>query len=161
MQFPRLLAVVSLVTLALATPATSGDNLGTVTCSGAENSEFPLGAGLALKGSASVAANDIEIVLHSIPSREFARLVLGRSGPTLPYGNGNLCIDTGPGLVRLMTMRANSGGRVRGPLDMNAWILPALLQPGTTWTFQVMYRDPQAGNARFNLTNGVEVTFES
>jgi len=32
--------------------------------------------------------------------------------------------------------------------------------PGSTWSFQFLYRDPAGGPAGFNLTNAVELTLQ-
>ena len=35
-----------------------------------------------------------------------------------------------------------------------------LITAGSTWNFQAWYRDPAAGGAFFNLSDGFEVTFQ-
>jgi hypothetical protein len=34
-----------------------------------------------------------------------------------------------------------------------------MFTPGSSWNFQFWYRDPQAGGARFNLSNALHVDF--
>jgi hypothetical protein len=34
-----------------------------------------------------------------------------------------------------------------------------LVAPGSTWYFQAWFRDPAAGGAAFNLSDGLAVTF--
>jgi hypothetical protein len=40
-------------------------------------------------------------------------------------------------------------------VDLNALPAAGQISPGQTWGFQIMYRDPAAGGALFNVTDGL------
>ena len=54
---------------------------------------------------------------------------------------------------------ADGFGDVARPLDLTlppADAGPGMIQAGDTWNFQFWYRDPAAGGAGFNLSDGLE-----
>ena len=52
-----------------------------------------------------------------------------------------------------------SGNVLSHQLDFSAAPSAGRLMPGTQWHFQAWYRDPAAGGAGYNLTDGLSVTF--
>ena len=75
-----------------------------------------------------------------------------------PFGNGYLCISPfPPGIYKMPTQHLGNGTVVRTmaahPADF------VLFTAGSSWNFQFWYRDPPAGNANFNLSDGLHITF--
>lgn len=118
-----------------------------------------LGTELEGRGSASVAADDLEFHASQLPPGALAMLFAGtqsaNSGDGFPFGEGLLCASGA--LRRLEVRQADPAGRASwGPniASDNAW------GSGTTRYFQAWYRDnnSQCGLGN-NLSNGVELTF--
>ena len=84
----------------------------------------------------------------------------GGSQVQLPFGNGTRCVgNSGSGVFRLPVTYANAYGNVEHPVDfLNG--PAAVIQAGDTWYFQSWYRDPAAGGAFFDLTDGLAITFQ-
>jgi hypothetical protein len=53
---------------------------------------------------------------------------------------------------------ANAQGSVARPFDF-ASPAGSIVTPGSTWNFQLYYRDVAGGGAGFNSTNGLQATF--
>ena len=97
---------------------------------------------------------------------EFApRLQAGESGiflygpqqASVPFGNGFLCIAGQIGRLDVV----NATGNVMTFLVDNTSPPSAATQitAGSTWSFQAWFRDPAAGGAFFDLSDGLSVTF--
>jgi len=74
------------------------------------------------------------------------------------FGNGFLCIyPFPPGIYKMPTQNLGTGTIVRSmtthPVDFS------LFTPGSTWYFQFWYRDRFQLPSRFNLSDGLEVSF--
>jgi hypothetical protein len=75
-----------------------------------------------------------------------------------PFGNGYLCISPfPPGIYKMRTQHLLNGNVVRRKTSHPSDFL--LFTPSSTWNFQFWYRDPPAGGANFNLSDGLQVTF--
>lgn len=121
-------------------------------------------------GSASLAADDLE--LRSIGlTLNFACLLLAEGEACTAIGDGYMAVN--PGLYQMGVLRGAvrlvepDGSVTFGPgvvsLVEGNLAAPGLITAGTTWFFQVAYRDEPTspcGN-RFNLTNGLRVTFQN
>jgi hypothetical protein len=75
-----------------------------------------------------------------------------------PFANGYLCISPfAPGIFKMPTQHLGDGTVIlrmsEHPADFGAFT------PGSSWNFQFWYRDPPAGGAFFNLSNGLHVDF--
>ncbi len=116
-------------------------------------------------GSTSVAANDLTLSITDLGhgSSHPYMIFMGGARSSVPFGDGLLCV--GPGATGLVRVKYNQAGAVSGSnfyirywnhiAGENAEILA-----GSTWFFQVWYRDP-AGPCRtgFNLTNALKAQF--
>jgi hypothetical protein len=75
----------------------------------------------------------------------------------VPFGNGYLCINPLGGLYRMtpqpLVDTTVSRSFVEAPAEFS------LVQPASSWNFQFWYRNPAAGGANFNLSNGLRVQF--
>ena len=76
-----------------------------------------------------------------------------------PFGNGTRCVS-GPQVFRLGVETADFFGLLSHSLDNTAPPGPTgQILAGSTWHFQAWFRDPAAGGAAFDLSDGYTVTF--
>ena len=132
-------------------------------CISAGNSAGP-GSWMGASGTTSITANDFQ--LHAggaVPFRP-GLFYYGPDEALVPFGNGFGCVGAGAlGIHRLQPpLLTNILGNASRPLDFTAH--PAnsglgQINPGSTWSFQFWYRDPDAGGSGFNLSDGLRVTF--
>jgi hypothetical protein len=88
----------------------------------------------------------------------FGMFTYGPNQTNTPFGNGTLCISPfNPGIYRMPVQALTAPTMVLAMEDAPGNF--ALINPGSSWNFQFWYRDPQAGNANFNLSNGLHVDF--
>jgi len=122
------------------------------------------GAIMGFLGSTSVSANDFVLAVSGAPFHKPGLFFYGAAQAQVPLGNGTLCVAGGGiGIFRLNPpVVTDAVGNVQRPLDMTAPPANAgagMIQPGDVWNFQFWYRDPSAGPAGFNLSDGLSVTF--
>lgn len=129
-----------------------------------------IGARLITYGSASVAADDLELAVLDLPHTTLGRFYMGAGLAQVPFGNGLLCAGAGGyGQFRFPVQPAQSSGFFGafrfGPgivahSHQNFGALGAI-QPGSTWRFQAWFRDAQNPcGGGFNTSNGTSVTFQ-
>ncbi|TDJ68783.1 MAG: hypothetical protein E2O39_12650 [Planctomycetota bacterium] len=123
----------------------------TAYCQASPNSVGP-GALMAHSGSTSLFADDLVFVANGVPNQP-GIFFYGPDQASIPFGNGMLCV--GGQLVRFDPTTA-SGNTLSAPMD---YAPPAPVRSGATFHFQAWYRDPVAGGAFFNLSDGLTVTF--
>ena len=111
---------------------------------------------LSASGSNSVAANDLAFQAQPVVTTTSGVLFYGNGQTYTPLGNGFRCV---------------AGNLLRGPVALtsngvlsfafNNSVPPAVgnVVAGSTWNFQVWYRDVPAGGALFNLSNGYSIVF--
>ena len=125
-------------------------------CSSNSNSSG-VAASLTWTGSASVGANDLDLVCSGAIGRQSVMFFYGAGQTQQPFGDGFLCV-TGP-IFRLAYATTDRTGGALHALDVGSPPDPAgQITIGSTWFFQVWYRDP-AGFWGFNLTDALEATF--
>lgn len=74
-------------------------------------------------------------------------------------GNGFQCVS-GSALYRFPAGSSSASGSLVHAPDLAAPPIPSgAILPGSTWCFQAWYRDPAAGGASFNLSNGLSIAF--
>jgi hypothetical protein len=119
---------------------------------------FSTGAQIGALGSSSVALDDLELVAQGVPPLHAARFAIGSRQGFAPFGDGYLCLG---GLVRRFPIRFASGaGTVVQPVDYLDPAQPgSLVTPGSTWNFQLFFRDPLGGPLTFNSTDAISITF--
>ncbi|MAF64514.1 MAG: hypothetical protein CMJ84_02480 [Planctomycetes bacterium] len=114
-------------------------------------------ANLGWTGSASVRANDLELLCTGAVPGQSVMFFYGAGQTEQPFGDGFLCV-TGP-IFRLSVGSADVSGGATHALDIGSPSDPAgQITLGSTWFFQVWYRDP-GGPSGFNLTDALEATF--
>jgi len=125
-------------------------------CVSSPNSAGP-GAFIAGEGSQSVVLNEFHLrVTGSVPN-QFGLFFYGAGQLQSAVGNGVLCVS--PPFFRLAPVQANAGGEVLFHLDLAATQGAGLIEAGSTWNFQWWYRDPPAGGAKYDFSDGLEVEF--
>ena len=83
----------------------------------------------------------------------------GAEQTQLPLGDGFHCV-AGTELFRLPVSLADPAGLLATVVDFTDPPSPAgAILAGSTWNFQAWYRDPAAGGAGSNLSDGLSVTF--
>jgi hypothetical protein len=112
-------------------------------------------------GSASVALNALTLSASPCPATQNGLFFYGPNPAQLQFGNGFRCISAGAtGIGRLPIVQADAGGVAAHAVDLTSPPTAAtLITAGTTWYFQFWYRDPSAGGAFYNLSDGVQVDF--
>ncbi|MCB9915082.1 MAG: hypothetical protein H6828_08025 [Planctomycetes bacterium] len=129
-------------------------------CVATPNSAGP-GAEMSATGSTSVLANDFGLRCDGAIPNNVGLFYYGLNAVQVPFGNGVRCVGgttfrLGPPQV------ANGAGTALRAVD-NA-LPPAssgagAFAAGSTFHFQYWYRDPAAGGAAFNLSDGLTATF--
>ena len=122
------------------------------TCEPATNSTG-LGAAIGWSGTTSASAGDLVLRVTDVPPGKAGFFFHGAHAVQLPIGNGLRCV--GGDLVRLGVVVAGANGVVVQAFDAGQHGLDA----GTIRHFQLYYRDPAAGGAQFNYSDGLRVTF--
>lgn len=126
-------------------------------CLAAPNSTG-VGATIAHLGSRSISANTFALTCAHLPPNSTGAFFFGTAQTNSPFGNGFRCV-TG-GVVRLHPyVTANAAGNVASLIDFSAAPVAGVITPGATKYFQFWYRNPAAGGAGFNLSDGLSVTF--
>ncbi len=139
----------------------SGAAVGPLTrfCDAAPSSVGP-GARLEASGSLSVLDDDLQLMATGLPPGAFGLFIRGAESSSFPFGDGLLCVSPfSGGLVRIETVRAAASGvaetaGIHGPPFPGSEIVV-----GTSWTFQLLYRDVLGGPAGFNSTDALRGTF--
>jgi len=127
-------------------------------CTSAPNSSDPNGAQIAYLGSTDVSLNDFTITASSLPQNKTGLFFYGQNQTAqVPFGNGFRCI--GNPIFRLPATTSNVFGDIQWELDMHALPSGGQIAYGQTWNFQCWYRDPAAGGANYNSSNGLSVYF--
>lgn len=138
---------------------TLDDCLGSNYCDVTPNSAGS-GAEIRAAGVQSIDANDFTLITTGAIPNKVGLYFYGPNQVDIPLGNGKLCISP---VVRLNPpIITDSTGVATRPVDFT--VFPAgsganQITPGSTWNFQYWFRDPPAGGAEFNLSNGVQVSF--
>ena len=119
------------------------------------------GGALIATGSSSVAAADLVLsgsgLIPSQPGLYFQGNNAINGGTGTQFGDGLRCV--GGGVIRLQVRFAGGAGASSTTVDL---IAKGGVVPGDTKRYQLWYRDPVSSpcGALFNLTNGIERTFQ-
>ncbi|HEV8112293.1 MAG TPA: matrixin family metalloprotease [Planctomycetota bacterium] len=132
----------------------------TTFCVGNPNSFNPGGAQLSYTGSTFTSNNDFHLVsFGDIPPNKTCLAFYGMNTTiNVAFGNGRRCIANP--FFRVYPVRTSDlFGDVDYQIDLNTLPLGGQITPGQVWGFQMMYRDPAAGGALFNCTDGLITTW--
>ncbi len=127
-----------------------GGGLGTHYCTVNNNSTgFP--ALMAASGSADISNNNFTIEAIQLPPSQFYIFFHGPNQQDIPFGNGRLCV--GAPQTRLNPPQLSTAGGLASRLVNISGFAPGVQN------FQCWFRDPPAGGAFFNTSDGLAVTF--
>jgi hypothetical protein len=112
---------------------------------------------ISAQGSASIAANDLILIAEDLPPSQNGLFYYGPNQIQAPFGNGIRCV--GGGVHRLPVLNSGALGRLSFAVDYTALPASGAILPGSFWNFQAWYRDPIAGGATFNLSDGYAILF--
>ena len=127
-------------------------------CIGAPNTAGP-GATLDWSGSTSLGFNNFTLKAAGCPPGKNAIFFYGHNAtaPT-PFYSGFLC--TGGGIFRLQSLVTSTLGTASYTLDLTAPPNPGgLISAGSTWHFQLWYRDPAGIGGTTNTSDALLVNF--
>ncbi|MFT4543345.1 MAG: hypothetical protein ACI841_004771 [Planctomycetota bacterium] len=132
--------------------------LGNSYCSSTANSTGGA-AVISASGSKSVTANDLVLSASPAPEGEFGIFYYGANQISSAFGNGTRCVG-GANLARY-SVGTITGGALTHAADHTMPPYAAVaITSGSTWNFQAWFRDPSAGGAAFDLSDGLELTFQ-
>jgi len=124
-------------------------------CVGAPNTVGP-GAVMSASGSASLALDNFVLGCSGLPPSTNGIFFFGAMQIQVPFGNGFRCV--GGTIVRFGVQTTTPAGTVQRAIQQMQ--LPGGPIPaGATRDFQFWYRNPLAGGAGFNLSDGLTATF--
>jgi hypothetical protein len=126
-------------------------------CFTSPNTFDPNGSYMGWAGSQFVSNNDFVLIASSVPPNAAGLFFMGLNETFSTFGNGFRCV--GGSVARFSVIHANTFGDAVQNVDMT--VSPALgrIVAGSTWKFQFWYRNPLAGGAGFNLSDGLSVDF--
>ncbi len=133
----------------------------TTYCVAAPNSQTPSGSYISWAGNTSVAANKFTLVATGAVVGQSALFIYGQQPAQVPFGDGFLCLDGSAGVFRILPGLVVVPF-IQYPIDFSAPQFsqgPGALLPGSTWNFQLWYRDTAAAQSGFNLSNALRVQF--
>ncbi len=111
-------------------------------------------------GTPSLSTNDLVLEAQDATPLQSGLFLYGAVEALIPWGDGFLCVA--PPLVRLDVISGDQVGHYTYALDLNS--IPkhpdGSVIAGSTWLFQLWYRDPGGpGLSGFNTSDGLRVTF--
>ncbi len=135
---------------------TENTGIGAAYCAATANSSGAA-AQISASGSTSVAANDLVLSAGPVPANQFGVFYYGNIQRQTSFGNGISCIASSGTIVRL-PVQSTGAGTLTTAVDNTP--LAGTITAGSTWNFQAWFRDPAAGGAFYNLSNGLNLTFQ-
>ena len=119
------------------------------------------GAFVYADGTTSVAVNDFNIGAVGAVPNQFGLFYYGSNQALVPFGDGIRCVGGSTFRLGPPQLTDNFGEQLR-PIDLTAPPAssgPGALSSGSTWNFQLWYRDPFGLGSGFNLSDGISATF--
>lgn len=121
------------------------------------------GGVLSADGTTSLVADDLVLTASRLPAHQLAVLWLGATQVDLAFGDGRRCVGSEPGgFFRYAAASASAhGSMMLGPglFAGASGCGTCAFTPGSTWNFQLAYRDPFGPcGAGLNATNALAVT---
>ena len=114
-----------------------------------------------LHGGTSVSANATMLTATGCAPDQFGAFLYGATQVQYPFFDGTLCVSPfGQGLMRVPgTIVTSDQGDVRKPVDLTAMDPLTPMSVGSTWNFQLIFRDVGPNGPTANLTDALSVTF--
>ena len=108
----------------------------------------------------SVCQNQMCLSVFDVPADVTGLFFYGGKPTQVPMANGFLCVSPfHPGLYRLPTVKTDIYNSAHLQLDFPTLPAAGKIKAGSTWYFQFWFRDPLAGGAGSNFSDGVKITF--
>lgn len=119
---------------------------------------YSSGALIQAQGSNSIAFNGFGLLATGVPPGHAGRFALSTKQTQIPFGDGVLCLA---GVVRRFPIVwGDANGAASYAVDFGDTTQPGyLISAGSTWNFQLIFRDPLGGPLTFNTSDAVSVTF--
>jgi hypothetical protein len=139
----------------------TSDAVGSNYCIAAQNSTGSP-APMSASGSSRLSQNDLVLAAGPVAQSQLGLFYYGPEQILFPFGDGFRCVGAGVlGTFRLYPpVAADATGTLLCPVDSTSPPSAAgTLNAGSTWNFQTWYRDPDAGGAGFNLSDGFSIYF--
>lgn len=117
-----------------------------------------LAAQMTVQGSASLFANDLVLGAVNVPAGKPGIFLMGTTEIVgFPYGDGFYCVG---GMVSNVypVVFADASGQLTSAID-NTLPAYASLTPGSTYSFQALFRDHAPFGSGLNLSDGMTITF--
>ncbi|MEZ6021781.1 MAG: hypothetical protein R3F17_17325 [Planctomycetota bacterium] len=109
-------------------------------------------------GSTQISQDQFILGAYSVPAGSFGLFVYGQDQTAFPAGDGTFCMQNN--WQRLPIVQADPFGLVSHALDFQNPPQPTgMITAGSTWGFQLWYRDTGFGQAGYNFTDALSVTF--
>ncbi len=138
---------------ALGTPVCEASNY----CVSTPNT-YSSGALIQAGGSNSIALNSFTLSANGVPPGHAGRFAFSTRQTQIPFGDGVLCL--GNPVRRFPIVWGDANGAASYDVDFNNTSQPGyLITAGSTWNFQLIFRDPLGGPLTFNTSDAVSVTF--
>lgn len=126
-------------------------------CVTSPNSVGP-GAFISASGTTSFGANDLTLLATGMPTGQFMLFFYSFGQGNAPVANGTLCVAAP--LFRLGATQISGLGDSNWSFDVTSPPqVSGQISVGDTVYFQGWYRDPAAGGANSNFTNGLQTTW--
>lgn len=156
-HYDRMLTDTEIVGMGGVDGALVGSSVGTNYCTATINSTGAAST-LAASGSNSIAANDLTLSANNLPSQP-GIFIAGPASAQIPFFNGYLCVSPS-GLQRFATVNVPASGVVTQGVDL-ATSTPGGINAvaGQPYFYQRWNRDPAAGGAGANFSDGLEVNY--
>jgi hypothetical protein len=123
-------------------------------CVTSPNSVGP-GATMAFGGTNDISNNNLVLYAFGGPPNKSGIFFYGQGQTNVAFGNGRRCVSNP--FYRLPLVTSNSFGDFQFNLNLNSLPAGGQIHAGQTWNFQCYYRDPAAGGALFNASDGLSV----
>ncbi|MCP3918665.1 MAG: hypothetical protein GY711_24225 [bacterium] len=101
--------------------------------------------------------NDLVRVTSGMQANQFGLDFYGSDQAQVPAGNGLLCIGPGSTILhRLPVEQSDGAGTLSHEVDLTT---RPVITAGSTWNFQLWYREPNGGGAEYNFSDALSVLF--
>ena len=127
-------------------------------CVGAPNSAGS-GAMMEYAGSPSVTTDDLVLIADGVPQNQLSLFLYGPNQGMAPNGDGVFCLSSPFYRIYPASPTGIQGVAIKHLDIANPPVPAAQILAGATWNFINWYRDPAAGGAGYNFSDGLQVTF--
>lgn len=119
-----------------------------------------LPAALGSTGYLSAADRQLRLQAERLPAHALGVFVRGAEPAAFPFGDGTLCVSPfAGGLHRIEVVQADGAGTTQTDRAFDVPGAAAAIVAGSSWCFQLVFRDPAGGPAGFNTSDALRGTF--